>query len=181
VSSSVLEAGHYYAAHGPTQWSTDGWAILERIQGGHDSSMLFVDDVHPIGDVWVEERSMPVIYFDPAPDHIIRESEVVPEAAEYLDLLRGLSKKHRATRQDGKPWFCSGFPITDKNEQPLCVLLDAGLTLRKYKLGFRSGTNILPWYYRDEQCRLRRLVEKVLPDFSLHIVLFDQSGECFEI
>ena len=177
----ILEAGHYYAAKGPTQWSVKGWQIMKTFQGDGDRTLLFVDDVHLLDDLREEEANLAVVEFRPSPDYFIAESEIVPEARMILSRLTALRSKKRARQNGQGRWFCSGFPLTDDNGFPLCVLLDAGLTLRKRALGFRQGINVLPGFYEAEQRQLRRLIAKVIPDFHLETVLYDLNGRIWRI
>lgn len=78
------------------------------------------------------------------------ESAVRPEAETILSILQQLPKKKRARQNGNGKWFVSGIPLTDDAGRPLCVLWDAGLTLRKQALGFEGGVNILPFFYEQE-------------------------------
>ena len=177
----IIEAGHYYAAKGPTQWSQIGWEILERIRTPRDASMLFVDDFHALEDVSECERHLDNVPFDPNPDVLVREACLSAESAEVLWRLKELPRKRRARTNGNGKWYCSGFPITGEDGQPLCVLLDAGLTLRKQQLGFGEGVNIVPCFYEEEQRQLLRLVGKAIPDFSMVVILFDLDGRSWEM
>lgn len=176
----VLEAGHYYSAKGPTIWSAVGWEIMLSMRGDDDKSMLFIDDVHDWGDVPPDEVLLPKVEFDPSPDFVVLESEVVVKAWEFLELLKKLPRKRRARNNSGR-WYCSGFPLVTKSGAPSCVLLDAGLTLLKSELGFREGVNILPKFYEEQQIKLLRLVAKALPNFRLRVVLYDLEGKSWEL
>lgn len=179
----ILEGGHYYKALGPTRWSLIGWRILESMKNSQDKTMLFIDDVHDIACVGKEERNLVVEEFspEPKPDFVIMESCIYEEAEIVLERLKGLPKKKRARiGSDGK-WFVSGFPLTQQDGFPLCVLLDAGLTLRKYMLGFTQGINILPCFYEEEQKNLLRILSKVIPDFSLQVILYDLEGNIWNL
>lgn len=172
----ILEGGHYYLENGPTKWSVIGWGILEKIKQPGDKTLLFLDDVHHGSAAANEERCLPTVEFNPHADFVVMESDVRPEAEEVLAALQKLPNKKKARKNGNGQWFMSGFPLTNDKGFPLCVLLDAGLTLRKRSLGFREGVNILPFFYEDEQKNLFRIIAKVIPDFHLEAVLFDLSG-----
>ena len=176
----ILEAGHYYPAKGPTIWSVVGWEIMLGMRADNDTSMLFIDDVHDLGDVSPDEALLPKVEFNPNPDLVVLESEFVEKAWEFLELLKKLPRKRRARNNSGK-WYCSGFPLVTKSGMPNCVLLDAGLTLLKSELGFLEGVNILPKFYEEQQTKLLRLVAKALPNFHLRVVLYDLDGKSWEL
>ena len=127
----IIEAGHYYLAKGTTLWSSVGWDILRQQKTNEDSSLLFVDDVHDIADMGEEELSLPLVTVNHTkPNHLVWESDVIPPAFEFLDMLQGeqIKKRKRARRNGNNRWYCSGAALTTPNETPLCLLLDAGLT-----------------------------------------------------
>ncbi len=171
----IIEAGHYYAVKGPTAWSQVGWEIASRMREKDDRTVLFVDDIHGLQNVARDERELAVIDFHPDADFFLCESEIVPDAFEILDILKNLPRKCRARSNNGM-WFCSGARLTNSSDTPLCVLLDLGLTLRKKRLGFSHGVNVLPYFYRTEQQMLLRLIHKALPDFCLTVILYDLAG-----
>jgi hypothetical protein len=178
----ILEAGHYYLAKGPTLVAVAGWNILEKIRTPEDQTLLFIDDVHSIEDVHEEERDLSIISgFYPSVDYQVKESAVRVHALEVLEMLKALSNGKRAKQNGSGKWFCSGFPITDEEGNPLCVLLDAGLTLFKRQQGFKEGINILPYFYQSEQEQMLRVIRKALPDFSMKVILFDLSGKQWEM
>lgn len=170
----ALEAGHYYQAKGATRWSTVGWSILARHALDGDERILFVDDVHTIEQVNKMERELPVVPFTPTPPPttIIYESEVRVEALEALEALKKLSKQS----SNGK-WYCGNHTLTKANGDPLCLLLDVGLSLRKYRLGYQMGINIVPHYYEAEQRALVDVLAKVAPDFEQVVYLHDLEGD----
>ena len=169
----ILEAGHYYSVKGPTKSSKIGWEVMKSISSEDDKSMLFIDDFHDWEGVPQKEKELPVVDFNPEFDYVVKESKIVSQAWEVLNILTSLSKKKRAKQDRSGRWFCSGFPITMESGQPNCVLLDAGLTLFKRELGFKAGVNILPEFYKDQQEKLFCLVKKALPDFHLQLVLYN--------
>jgi len=67
--------------------------------------------------------------------------------------------------------------LTNNLGEPLCLLLDAGLTLYKQSLGFKHAVNILPSFYAKEQDALLRLVNKAMPNFQLEVLLFTLDQE----
>jgi len=176
----ILEAGHYYSAKGPTRWSLLGWEIMLNMRTDGDKSMLFIDNIHSLSDVPKEERELPKLTFNPEADFVVTESAVVPEAWEFLEILKALPQKKRTKVNSGR-WYCSGFPLTTSSGAPNCVLLDAGLTLHKRELGFQEAVNILPMFYENEQRQLLRLVAKALPNFRLQVVLYDLAGNSWNI
>jgi len=176
--SRIIEFGHYYMAHGPTALSLIGFKISEEIKEPGDKTLLFVDDIHDIGDVNEQERCLPPVEFDPQSDFRINESEVFDSAFAALEVLKGLPKKHRA-RFNGngvKKWHCSGFSLTHENGDPTCMLIDVGLTVRKHGMGFGSAINVLPEFYEEQQKGVQRLVRKIIPDFHMEAILFSQNG-----
>jgi len=184
--SRIIEAGHYYQAKGPTHWSALGWGILRRIRSDGDRSMLFIDDVHSLTDMHVEEQRaqiIPTFKPDPAADYKVLESQMNGEATVILERLKSKSHPYdrRARKRRNDAWYCSGFRILHPNGQPTCLLLDAALALKKYKLGFRAGVNVLPRFYEWQQQALVRILAKSLPDFQLSVILFDENGECTEM
>lgn len=177
----IIEAGHYYLAHGPTEWTKKGWEILQMIRQTGDKTMLFLDDVHGLEDVHEDERRLPVISFSPRAHFKVMESETREDALKTLNILKGLSKRKKATKKRNGMWFCSGFPVTDTHGNPLCVLLDLGLCFKKHEMGFTQGINILPHYYASQQQQVLRLLLKALPEFSLTVVLFDWKKKHWEM
>lgn len=177
----ILEAGHYYAAKGPTQWSALGWDIMNCFRGEQDKTMLFVDDVHPITNVSSHEIGLPARHFPCEPDFLVRESEVYEHAMRALELLKPLHKKRRCRQSRSGEWFVADFPVTHNKGNPTCVLLDTGLTIMKTELGFTEGVNVLPFYYEKEQRHLKRILGRILPDFRLTVRLFDLDGNHWEM
>lgn len=175
----ILEAGHYYSIKGPTMWSVMGWKIMLSMRTNNDKSMLFIDDVHGLNDMSPAEVTLAEVDFNPEPDYKIFESSVVRKAWEVLNTLKTLPRKKRVREKSGI-WYCSGFPLTN-SRKPNCVLLDAGLTLIKSELGFKKGVNILPKFYEEQQKKLLRLVTKALPNFCLHVVLYDLNGKFWNL
>jgi hypothetical protein len=175
--SNIIDAGHYYQSKGPTIWSALGWNLVQRIASSNDKLLLFIDDVHPVTDLHPLEQSAAVVEtFKIEPDYIVLESAVRNEALEILNRLKQLPKKKGIKNGSNGQWFCSGSSITDPAGNPLCSLLDAGLTLFKQRLGFISGINVLPFFYENQQRHLGHLVKKSIPDFSLTTILFDING-----
>lgn len=174
----LFEAGHYYQSKGPTQWSHTGLALAKELAQPKDSLMLFVDDVHPIENVWPHEVSLPVINLDHSHfNHVVYESAMTNHTKEVLDILLGLSRKHRAKTHNGQ-YFCSGFPLTDKDGKPLCVLLDLTLTVQKLRdYGVSRIVNILPIWYEEEQSHLDRLLHKVVETpYQFDVLLYNRHG-----
>jgi len=177
----IVEAGHYYSAHGPTKWAEVGWRILLETRREEDASLLLIDNLHPIGDVSEHERRLPVESgYESRADYVIMEADLIFRGEDALSVLKTLHKRKRARQKSGA-WFCSGFPITNQRGEPTCVLLDAALTVLKHDLGFNHAVNILPYYYEEEQRDLLRLVAKLLPGFRLDVILFDIDGRSWEM
>ncbi len=173
----MWEAGHYYLAKGPTQWSEAGWTVMNLLAHDGDSRMLFVDDVHQKEDVHMNERDLARIAFDPKPQptHMAVESEMLVHAYQALEMLKQLPRRHRARNTQGR-WYCSGFPLQGQRGQPLCLLFDLGLTWYKRKLGFQRAINVVPLHYAEEQRQLMRLVRKAMPSFELAVITHDLHG-----
>ncbi len=184
-TATLFESGHYYQSHGPTLWSQVGWNIVSQLRQPGDHTTIMVDDVHPSSNLNAKETNMPVIEFNPDPCFTVMESTMVEPGMEILKMLVNLpvGRRHRPALR-GNPkgyWACSGFPLTSKlngkgEREPLCLLYDMGLTLYKYRLGFRRMINVLPEFYSSEQYGLIKLVHKVVPDLELSAVLYDMDG-----
>lgn len=173
----IIEAGHYYRAIGPTVWSEIGWQLGQQMLQPGDATILFIDDVHTAEQAHPMERSaMLVRDFMPKSDYTVLESSVIAEAKEVLTMLYALPKKKRPVVSGDGTVFCSGAPLVSAEGVCLCTLLDVGLTLRKSRLGFSSGVNILPDFYQAQQAPVLRLVQKILPQFTLAVVLFAACG-----
>jgi len=178
----IIDAGHYYLAKGPTIWSVIGWQIGKQIARTDDASLLFIDDVHSLEMMHPEEKEAGLVYdYDPQYDLLIYETSVFPEAMLVLENLKCLSKKKKAKMRRNGQWYCSGFPLTKSNGDPLCGLLDAGLSLSKFNLGYQTGVNVLPYFYEPQQVQVLRLVKKAIPEFVLQVILFNEKGEFWEM
>lgn len=174
----ILESGHYYLVKGPTLWARRGWEILEKIKRPEDKTMLMVDDLHHnLEDVAKKERDLPIEDFFPEPDFTVMESSLRPEAERILSWLMLLPRGQRVNQDKQEKFFLSGIPLTNGAGQPLCILLDAGLTLKKHTLGFKECVNILPFFYQEEQSNLLRIVKKTIPGLSLEVILYDLDGK----
>lgn len=176
---TLIEAGHYYLSKGPTKWSNIGGKIAENLkhQYGKVETMLFLDDVHSINEVSPYEVDHPVVPLQFNADHVVYESEMIEPALQLLEVLKELPKKRRARPDSEGRYYISGFPVTNKFGKPLCVLLDAALTLKKYEMGFKRTINILPFYYKEQQENLFRILNKIMPHGLEHrTLLFDEHG-----
>ncbi len=176
----ILEAGHYYLAKGPTQWSLMGWKLMHGLRRNGDASLLFVDDIHSAAEAPKPERELPAITFAPIADFRIQESWLVDESWRALDRLKRLSRTKRARWSRGA-WYCSGARLTTVSGAPTCVLYDLGLTIYKLNQGFRSGINILPEFWEPQQRRVVRLITKAVPEFSLEVVLYDLNSRFWNL
>lgn len=174
-SRVLIESGHYYQVKGPTEWSKIGVEIAEELKSQHNAaSMLFIDDYHGIENVSEHEINHPVIDLNFTPDYTVYESDMVKPALVLLEVLKELPKKRRARQDKNGAFFLSGFPITDRAGNPLCVLLDAALTQHKYELGFQRSINVLPSYYGGLQANLSKIINKLtFSEFKHETVLFD--------
>jgi hypothetical protein len=180
--SRIIEAGHYYQSKGPTEWSQVGWSVMQNVRAEEDKTMIFVDDFHTLKDVSQLETDLPVVDFHPHADYTVMESAMVEYARDALGILQNLPKRRRARTNRLSRWYCSGFAITDNRERPLCLLLDLGLSLYKWRmLGFCEGINIVPCFYEEEQRRLCRLMAKAVPSFSLEVLLYDLRGKHWKL
>lgn len=178
-AATLWEAGHYYTSKGPTEWSAIGWKIMQEIKKNRgDSSMLFIDDIHPIETLHPDEQTAPLIDFNPDPTFIVLESAMKRLALDVLQELKGLSKRKKAkqSKKSGS-WFLSTFPLTDPEGRPLCVLLDAALSVYKNQLGFEQTVNLLPSHYYGQQANLKKILSRILPEFNLQTLFFNlESG-----
>lgn len=182
----IIESGHFYKAKGPTKWSQVGWNILESIKRPDDRTLLFVDDVHELSDVSQSEARLPSVTFSPNPDYLVLESEAISPALEVFGRLQGLPNGSRPKEvldemglvAIGAKW--RGFPILGL-KGPKCVLLDAGLMLKKHRLGFDQALNILPFFYEEEQKRLLQIVKKVIPEIKLEVLLYGLEGNFWKL
>ena len=184
-SPILWEAGHFYLAKGPTEWTTIGWQILERLANhDRDGRLLFIDDVHPLEAMSTEEHELGAVHFtpSPSPSHIVLESMMHDLGLEVLAELTRLPRRRRAriTGRD-RVWHCSGFPLTDRAGKPLCLLYDLALTRHKYQLGYDHAVNIIPVYYERQQWCLKRLTRKVVPELTLDVLLFDREGTVWRL
>ncbi len=177
MKKRIIEAGHYYSAHGPTDLSLLGVKIAKQVTTTEDVLCLFIDDHHK--NPPQNELSVPVADLD----HkffslILHESNMLTPAYQLLEHLCSLPKKKRAEKSKNGQYFCSGFAITTVDGVPLCVLLDAALTQIKHQMGFDEIINILPYHYEEEQKNLFRLLAKILPDgVKVTSLLFNEKGD----
>ncbi|HOX60601.1 MAG TPA: hypothetical protein PLV72_01180 [Candidatus Magasanikbacteria bacterium] len=177
----LIEGGHYYADKGATIWSIRSWEVLQKIKKPDDKTLIFVDDIHPRTAMAKEERDLETFEFNPAFDFQVFESSVCVEAKTVLALLQELPKKKRARKNSDGRWFVSDFALTDSRGFPLCVLLDAGLTLRKQTFGYSECVNVLPYFYEEEQRHLLRIIDRIMPNFHLEVVFFNLEGEFWNL
>lgn len=180
----LIEAGHYYTAKGPTQWSEIGARIAQERKLVSDKTMLFIDDMHDLSQVREQERLEPVVSIDHYLfDYTIYESEMIHPAKKLVEYLLQLPKSKRAKQNEDGRCFCSGFPITKTGGEPLCVLLDVALTKRKYEMGFQKIVNILPYYYEEEQQHTAQILRKVINDenFEFTTLFFEKNGAIREV
>ncbi|MBT4209663.1 MAG: hypothetical protein HOE19_01985 [Candidatus Komeilibacteria bacterium] len=176
----IIEAGHYYKAKGPTLWSVVAWEIMSNIKQLDDKTLLMVDDVHTVEQMSVQEKTLSTEPFNPSVDLFVYESELCSYGKDALQKLASLSKKKKARKNGNGKWFCSGIPLTNEMGLPLCILYDVGLTLFKSARADKA-INILPYFYEEEQRNLIRIIQKILPEFSIKVILFDLEGKYWEM
>lgn len=177
----VIEAGHYYIAKGPTIWSKVGWEILQRIQKQGDQTMLFIDDLHGLQDLIAIERESELSDFSFRPDHVVYEASLTGEAEQVFQMLMVLSAKRRPRKKVDGSWFLNGaIKLKYPSGKFSCVMLDAGLCLRKKLISFEV-VNVVPCHYESEQRNLLIILKKAMPDFSLQVVLFDLNGKYWQL
>ncbi|MBU1118337.1 hypothetical protein KKH43_00460 [Patescibacteria group bacterium] len=173
----IIEAGHYYQAHGPTEFSKLGWGILVRLLTEEDKALLWIDDVHSLKDVPKQEKKMDVVEFDPRTHFRLLESAMVPYARKIFDRLMLLPKRKKPRKRKDGGWSLNGdIRLFWPDGMPTCVMLDAGLSLWKLEQGFKVGINILPAFYGEQQQSLLKILGKALPEFDQQVVLFDVEG-----
>ena len=166
----LIEAGHYYQAKGPTEWSLASWEIAQSMKQDGDALMLFIDDVHRLSEIHQAESLLPVVGFGFTADHTVLESSMTSPAMGVLKDLQAFSgadcsdrfKKSDRVRQDKDDrWRFKGHLLTHKKDEAACLLIDAALTLHKVRLGFTRLVNILPVYYKSEQEILIKLIKLI--------------------
>lgn len=177
----ILEAGHYYAVKGPTIWSRMGWEILQKIQRQGDQTMLFIDDYHGLKELIEIERVSELADFPFHSDHIVYEASLFAEAERIFQMLMVLSSRRRPREKVDGSWLLNGsIKLKYPSGKFSCVMLDAGLCLRKMLI-FSEAINVVPCHYEAEQRNLLVILKKVMLDFSLSIVLFDLNGKYWQL
>lgn len=195
-SSVIIEAGHLYDAIGQTQWSVVGWKLLAALGRQDDMNVLLVDNIHGEDKMFLEEKVFPEGYikrtdeedgnrmpyiWDPQPDFVIKESELLPEALASLFLLRRVNAVYRHSKKSEK-WFYEDWELTDDYGTPRCLLYDVGFSYWKGRhMGdFVGAVNILPHFYEEEQKKLLALFNHLVvpenPDWKQEVILFDLDG-----
>lgn len=172
---SIIESGHYYASHGPTELSLIGWELLEEHRAEDDLSLLFIDDVpgHVPGQA---ELSLPPVEFEPDPDVTIYEASLLaPSAAKLMEML-----DNRTAKTSGGKVRIKGIPVGEYGDDtiyPWCTALDLELTQIKSQYS-PHAINILPDYWIHEQMKLVEIVEYLggLSLTSLVVLLYDGDG-----
>ncbi len=178
----IIEAGHYYLAHGPTRWSKMGVTILSHMQQPGDVTLLFVDDIHTADEVPPSEKNEPVIpHLAYQPDFILYESAFRQASYNIIDNLKRLPKRIRArqNKQSGR-WFCGNVPLTTSSGDPTCTLYDVALTLWKSEQA-KTVINILPEHYRSQQLQVISVLKKLGVPIIMEIRLFNNIGKVTEI
>jgi hypothetical protein len=167
-------------------------------------SMLFIDDVHEKNFVenptvipvhinleyliWVVSKKckqlIPEINetsatlgktpFSLSPNYIVLESEMKEYTDEIIRILSNLPWKKRAKFKEWVWNFCSNIKLTDGEGEPTCVWFDVWLTLLKQRMWFSSGVNVLPSQYKEQQEKVRKIIEKIIPEFDLKMVSSDE-------
>ncbi len=178
----IIEAGHYYLAHGPTRWSKMGVTILSHMQQPEDVTLLFVDDIHTKDEIPAPEKSEPIIPdFVYKPNFVLYESRFRSDSYTIIDNLKRLPKKRRArqNKQSGR-WFCGNVPLTTSSGDPTCTLYDVALTLWKSEQA-KTVINILPEHYRSQQLQVISVLKKLGVPIIMEIQLFNNIGKVTEI
>lgn len=188
--SRLVEAGHYYKSHGPTTWSTVGWEIGKAYADSYTSTMLMVDDVHPVEDVAPAERAEPLVQFEPVLDHLVFESDFSVHGLVCLVQLQNkscpeasdrLPKKHRVRRDKDGGWQFQGKRLTYPGNKPTCLLYDLGLTRYKIALGYTTLINVLPEHYAEQQRVQMKLTRLLFPQVTLQVILFRLDGSHWQM
>jgi len=103
-----------------------------------------------------------------SPEYIVLESEMTEFTMRVIEILTGLSRKKRYKFREGVWWFCSEQKLLDNLWVPTCIWYDVGLTYFKDTvLWFESGVNILSNVYKEQQAGVKRVYQKVNPDFEM--------------
>ncbi len=173
----IIEGSHYIEIKGPTRWSTRGWGIAQSLRQPGDRTILLVDNLHGNEAVSRFERDLPNIAHNFSADITVMESALHTEALQALALLG--ETRHVKSNRYGK-FFCqngaSTCQLIGNDTTPFVVLLDAGFTLLKHRLGYDHAINVLPHFYEREQRNLLKIVDVLLPGFTLEVVLFNLEG-----
>lgn len=177
AAARVIEGGHYIEVKGLTRWSTRGWEIAQSLRQPGDRTILLVDNLHGTEAVNTLEQDLPNVAQDFTPDITVMESDLQVQALEVLALLEQAG--HVKSNRYGK-FFCASGASTCQlirsDGTPFVVLLDACFTLFKHHLGHDHAINVLPHFYEREQRHLLKIVEVLLPGFTLEVILFDLEG-----
>jgi hypothetical protein len=203
---TLIEAGHYYAIKGLTKYSRIGKKICDNIKTENDITMLFIDDVHGLQDMFPEEREAEHVMWETFPDSSLtvghrsmtegmkqdfddwqnfpyeKEHEkgftsVIKESELVKETELVLSRLGKVKTSKGGKYF-SGIKLFHENNFPTCVMLDVCLTLKKKEVyGCNRVINILPEFYLPQQEKTRRVISKILPEIKLEIILFESEDK----
>src|SRR5258708_24225704 len=113
---TIIEAGHYYSAAGPSVASLQGWQIGKEIVSGHTAAelALFVDDYHldqaylEPGDSFLDgsEGAIAIKTILNEADHVFSEAAIAKgAAAKLVELLEnGRSEERRVGKECRSRW-----------------------------------------------------------------------------
>lgn len=107
------------------------------------------------------------------PEYIILESEMWEYAQQIVEILQGLPRRKRYKFREWKWGFCSNQKNIDNANTPTCIGYDLGLTYFKDKiLKHTWGINILSSVYEEQQDGVKKIYQKVNPDFYLEQIYY---------
>ncbi len=199
---TLIEAGHYYAVKGITKYSLIGKKICDKIKNSNDITMLFIDDVHGLQDMFAAEREAEHVMWEDAPEDTMwscigrggsesmkkeindwktfpyeKEHEkgfdiVIHESTLIKEAETVLHSIEKIKTSKTGKYF-SGIKLFHENNFPTCVMLDVCLTLKKKELsGCDRIVNILPEFYLSQQEKTIQVVSKILPGITMEVILF---------
>lgn len=192
--SRLIEAVHYPTCHHQTYAEKISVNILPVHLTTNARTLVLLDDLTPVEHLPSWRRGLPYVPIDFHPNYVEWESQLNPPAMEALELLKVagavdfqqdfweqklLDRGRKETCIPGG-WFFGKIRLTYA-ERPVTVLRDLGLTLKKHRYGFDHLVNILHEDYANEQCKLKLLVAAALPHINLQVIIYNLSGESWEL
>lgn len=187
-------AKEWFLPESKTWWSItekmsqeDGNESMLFIDDVHDKSPVLVTDIIPVHidtsrlvsnptelcmDIISlvnknDNASIDVEPFQLLPEHIVLESEMKQHTDRVTELLEWLPRKKRIRHRDWKWSFCSNAKVLYPNGDPTCIWFDLGLTFLKQEMWFDRTFNVLPEIYKEQQAFLKRIYQKIDPNFSI--------------